>query len=107
VAQRIRADGGVEPVLFGGAADDISLFTGVRGISFYEPYGLLPLLERYQPGWMGAWLDWEEDYPRQVSPEYELQQVATFRVYEDQPRHEIFVLYRMVPRGKRTDGTAK
>ena len=57
----------MEPVLFGGGADDISLFTGVRGISFYEPYGLQPLLERYQPGWMGAWLDWEQDYPRQVS----------------------------------------
>ncbi len=107
VAQRMRADGSVDPVLFGGAADDISLFTGVRGISFYEPYGLQPLLERYQPGWMGAWLDWEQDYPRQVSPQYELQQVATFRVYEDQPLHQVFVLYRMMPRGSRSGGTAK
>lgn len=107
VAQKMHAGGSVDPVLFGGAADDISLFTGVRAISFYEPYGLQPLLERYQPGWMGAWLDWEEDFPRQVSPQYELQQVANFRVYEDQPRHQVFVLYRMVPRGSRSGGTAK
>lgn len=107
VAQRMRGDGGVNPVLFGGAADDISLFTGVRGISFYEPYGLQPLLKRYQPGWMGAWLDWEEDFPRQVSAQYELQQEATFHVYDDQPRHRVFVLYRMVPRGSRSFGTAK
>jgi hypothetical protein len=107
VAQKMRADGSIDPVLIGGAADDISLFTGVRGISFYEPYGLQPLLERYQPGWMGAWLDWEEDYPRQILPQYELQQEATFRVYDDQPRHRIFVLYRMVPRGSRLVGAAK
>jgi hypothetical protein len=56
---------------------------------------------------MGAWLDWEEDYPRQVSPWYELRQEATFRVYDDQPRHRIFVLYRMVPRGSRLVGAAK
>ena len=107
VAQRIRTDGSVNPVLFGGAADDISLFTGVRGISFYEPYGLQPLLNRYKPGWMAAWLDWEEDFPRQVSSQYELRQVATFHVYEDQPRHRIFVLYRMVPLGSRLGGTGK
>ena len=99
VAERMRADKSVDPVLIGGAADDISLFTGVRAISFYEPYGLQPLLDRYHPGWMGAWLDWEADYPRQVSSQYEVQQVTSFHVYEDQPHHQLFVLYRMVPRG--------
>jgi hypothetical protein len=107
VAQRMRADGSVNPVLMGGAADDISLFTGVRAISLYEPYGLEPLLERYQAGWMGVWLDWEEAYPKQVSPWYELQQVATFRVYDDQPQHQVFVLYRMLPRGSRVRGAPK
>jgi hypothetical protein len=107
VAERMRSDKSVDPVLFGGAADDISLFTGVRAISFYEPYGLQPLLDRYRPGWMGAWLDWEADYPRQVSSQYEVQQVATFHVYDDQPHHQLFVLYRMVPRGSRSGGSAK
>jgi Dolichyl-phosphate-mannose-protein mannosyltransferase len=107
VAEKMRADKSVDAVLIGGAADDISLFTGVRGISFYEPYGLQPLLDRYQPRWMGAWLDWEEAYPRRVSGDYELQQVETFRVYEDQPHHQVFVLYRMVPRGGRSGGAAK
>lgn len=107
VAERMRADQSVAPVLIGGAADDISLFTGVRGISFYEPYGLQPLLDHYQPGWMGAWMDWEKDFPRQVSSQYEVEQVATFRVYDDQPHHQVFVLYRMVPRGSHRGGTAK
>jgi hypothetical protein len=107
VAARMRADKSVDPVLFGGAADDISMFTGVRAISFYEPYGLQPLLDRYQPGWMGAWLAWEADYPKQVSSQYEVQQVATFHVYDDQPHHQLFVLYRMVSRGSRPGGSAK
>ena len=107
VAQRMRAEGSANSVLMSGAGDDISLFTGVRAISLYEPYGLDPLLERYQPEWMGVWLDWEEAYPRQVSPKYELQQVATFRVYEDQPRHGVFVLYRMMPRKSHSGDAAK
>jgi hypothetical protein len=107
VAERMRADGSVAPVLYGGGGDDISLFTGVRAIAFYQPYGLQPLLDRYQPGWMGAWMDWDEDFVRQVSPEYALEPVASFRVYEDQPKHRVFVLYRMVPRGSRPVGIAK
>jgi hypothetical protein len=107
VAQRMRADGGGDSVLMGGAADDISLFTGVRAISLYEPYGLEPLLERYQPGWMAAWVPWEEDYPGQVASQYNVQQVETFRVYDDQPYHQVFVLYRMVPRGSRFRGATK
>lgn len=107
VAETMRADGPSDSVLFGGASDDISLFTGVRGIPFYEPYGLQPLLDRYHPGWMGAWQDWEEQFPRQVAPQYELQPVRTFRVYDDQPHHQVFVLYRMIPRGSRSPDAAK
>jgi hypothetical protein len=107
VAQKMRADGNAAPVLFGGGADDISLFTGVRAIAVYHPHGLLPLLEHYQPGWMGVWLDWETDAVSQVSPEYELQPVAKFHVYKDQPGHDVFVLYRMVPRGSGSRGAAK
>jgi hypothetical protein len=106
VAETMRASGDVDPVLYGGGADDISLFTGVRSIAVYHPEGLRPL-ERYRPGWMGVWLNWEKDAVNQVLPEYELQPVATFRVYEDQPDHNDFVLYRMVPRGRLTDGAAK
>jgi hypothetical protein len=98
VAQKMRADGARAPVLFAGAGDDISLFTGVRAISMYEPYGLQPLLDQYQPRWMGAWQDWEQAFPEQVSSRYELQPVETFRVYDDQPHHEVFVLYKMTPR---------
>jgi 4-amino-4-deoxy-L-arabinose transferase-like glycosyltransferase len=107
VAERMREDKTADPVLFAGAGDDISLFTGIRAIPFYEPYGLQPLLDRYRPGWMGAWLDWEAQFPKQVSSQYELQPVATFHVYEDQPHHKLFVLYRMVPRGSRSAGSAK
>lgn len=106
VAARMRADGGAAPVLLGEGADDISLFTGVRAISFYQPYGLQPLLERYRPEWMGVWLDSEQVFVNQVVPGYELRQVAAFRVYEDQPHHGVFVLYRMVPRGGRFAGAA-
>jgi hypothetical protein len=107
VAEKMRAAGDTAPVLYGGGADDISLFTGVRAIAFYAPNGWQPLLKRYQPGWMGAWMDWDGDFVRQVSPEYALEPVETFRVYEDQPNHNVFVLYRMVPRGSRPGGTAK
>lgn len=107
VAKRMREDNSVNPVLFAGGGDDISLFTGVRAISFYEPDGLQPLLDRYQPGWMGAWLSWDEDFLRQVSAQYELEPVTSFHVYDDQPHHDIFVLYRMVPRGNRSGGSAK
>ena len=98
VAARMRAEGGAAPVLLGEGSDDISLFTGVRAISFYQPYGLQPLLDRYQPEWMGVWLDSEQVFVNQVAPLYELREVAAFRVYDDQPEHNIFVLYRMVPR---------
>ena len=107
VAERMRAGGNAAPVLLGDGADDISLFTGVRGIAFYSPNGLQPLVGRYQPGWMGAWLDWDEDFVRQVSPGYALEPAASFRVYEDQPKHNIFVLYRMLPSGSRSPGAAK
>jgi hypothetical protein len=98
VAQKMRSDGENAPVIFAGAGDDISLFTGVRAISMYEPYGLQPLMNYYQPQWMGAWMDWEKDFPKQVSSTYEVQPVATFRVYDDQPHHGIFVLYKMTSR---------
>jgi hypothetical protein len=98
VAQKMRADGKDSQVLFAGAGDDISLFTGVRAISMYEPYGLQPLLDHYQPTWMGAWMDWEQVFSEQVSAAYDLQPVATFHVYDDQPHHKNFVLYRMTPR---------
>jgi hypothetical protein len=107
VAEKMRADGSVPPILYGGGADDISLFTGVKAVAFYQPYGLQPLLDRYQPGWMGAWLDWDDDFVQQVSPEYALEPVAAFRVYEDQPKHDVFVLYQMVRRGGRSGGAAK
>jgi hypothetical protein len=102
VAQKMRAEGEGAPVLFAGAGDDISLFTGVRAISMYEPHGVQPLLDEYQPRWMGAWQDWEQAFPQQVSAEYELQAEGTFRVYDDQPRHGVFVLYKMTPRLKAT-----
>jgi hypothetical protein len=98
----MRAEGARAPVLFAGAGDDISLFTGVRAISMYEPHGVQPLLDEYQPRWMGAWQDWEQAFPQQVSAEYELQAEGTFRVYDDQPRHGVFVLYKMTPRLKAT-----
>jgi hypothetical protein len=98
VAETMRAGGDPGAVLFSGAGDDISLFTGVRAVSFYEPMGLEPLLNTYRPGWMGAWLDWEEKFPAQVSPYYEMQPVASFRVYDDEIGHKVFVLYRMTPR---------
>lgn len=98
VAEKMRSGGQVAPVIFAAAGDDISLFTGVRAISMYEPYGLQPLLDRYRPGWMGAWQDWEQAFPKQVASQYELQPVETFRVYNDQPHHGIFVLYKMTPR---------
>jgi hypothetical protein len=107
VAEKMRADGKDSPVLFAGAGDDISLFTGVRAISMYEPYGVQPLLDHYQPTWMGAWQDWEQAFPEQVSSQYELQPVETFRVYDDQPHHGVFVLYRMKPRPSAAVGPAK
>jgi 4-amino-4-deoxy-L-arabinose transferase-like glycosyltransferase len=107
VAEKMRADGKAAPVLFGGGADDISMFTGVRGIAVYHTDGLKPLLERYQPGWMGVWPEWELDAVSRVSTAYALQPVAEFRVYEDQPHHDVFVLYRMVPRGSGSHGAAK
>lgn len=107
VAEKMREGGNPTPVLYGGGADDISLFTGVRAIAFYAPNGTGPLLARYQPGWMGAWMDWDEAFVKQVSQEYSLVPVATFRVYEDQPKHDVFVLYRMVPRRNQPLGATK
>jgi hypothetical protein len=98
VAEKMRADGEAAPVIFAGAGDDISLFTGVRAISMYEPYGLQPLLDTYQPTWMGAWQDWEQAFPEQVSSEYNVRPVEKFRVYADQPHHGVFVLYNMTLR---------
>lgn len=107
IAETMRADEAQSPVLFSGAGDDISLFTGVRAISLYEPDGPRPLLDHYQPEWMGVWLPWEAAFPTQVSGQYELRPVKTFRVYEDQTGHDIFVLYRMTPRSNGTVSAAR
>ncbi len=107
VAEKMRSDGEVAPVIFAGAGDDISLFTGVRAISMYEPDGLEPLLNTYKPTWMGVWQDWEQAFPKQVSSAYNLQPVEEFRVYDDQPHHRMFVLYKMTPRSRAAAGAAR
>lgn len=97
IARMMRAEGG-SPVLLSSGGDDISLFTGVRAISQYQPNGMEALLTTYQPRWIAGWMSWDRPLLEQVAPYYDLQLVATFHVYDDEPFHQEFVVYRMTPK---------
>ncbi|WP_419804646.1 glycosyltransferase family 39 protein [Terriglobus sp.] len=100
IAARMRNDAaaGQEPKLLAASAEDVALFTGVRGVNPEWPIGGLPaLLAQERPEWYGGYLPWDAQRIATMQQMLPLREVARYRIQPD-PDHEVFVLYRVMHR---------
>ena len=94
---RLGTPKGQVPRLLAGSADDIALFTGVRGVNPEWPIGGLPaLVAQEQPGWYGGYLPWDAKRIAAMQQMLPLQEAARYTIEPD-PDHRVFVLYRVLP----------
>jgi 4-amino-4-deoxy-L-arabinose transferase-like glycosyltransferase len=101
IAAIVRSDPIANPVLLSDSGDDITLMTGLPALTdAYSVHGWDTLIDRYHPGWYAAWPSnigaAMADIDR-LADRSSLQEVARFRVFDDDRRREL-VLYRIKPR---------
>jgi Dolichyl-phosphate-mannose-protein mannosyltransferase len=80
------------------SGSNISLITGLPSIC--DDFGTLDLparIRRYQPGWYAAWNELDPGTLDDLHTQFDLQEVANFRAYDDEDRNNL-ILYRLVPR---------
>ena len=83
------------PLVLSISGSDLSLMTGLPSIC--DDFGTAELGDRvkqYEPGWYVAWNLIEDDKMDALSPEFNVERVATFPAMDDQDRN-VLVLYRL------------
>jgi len=97
IATHIRADPSVPNMLLSNSGDDITLFTGVPAIPWeFTTEGLIPLVDRYHPGWYAEWSPEEDPVKTKLASRYRLTEVARYRIF-DLPLKDWLILYRLDP----------
>ncbi|HWG20469.1 MAG TPA: glycosyltransferase family 39 protein [Terracidiphilus sp.] len=79
------------------SGDEISMITHLPALC--DDFGTLDLptkLANYQPGWWAAWNDIDPGTLEDLHIHYSLQQVATFRAF-DEPDRNVLVLFKLHP----------
>jgi hypothetical protein len=90
------------PVLVSISGDQISLVTHLRTLcdDFGTPTRTYPDLSTklalYQPGWWATWNDIDAGTLEDIHTHYSLEQVASFRAFDDPERNEL-VLFKLHP----------
>ena len=92
----VHRDPQAHRLLLGTSGDQLSLMTGIPAINDeYSSQDLTEKVDDHQPGWYVNWNDLDDDIVSQL-PEFRLEQVASFPVFDHENRNELN-LYRMIP----------
>ena len=89
------------------SGSDLSLMTGLHSIC--DDFGTAELVDRvnqYRPGWYASWNLIEDDKMDALTPNFNVERVATFPAMDDQDRN-LLILYRLTPADAETDSARK
>jgi hypothetical protein len=79
------------------SGSDLTLMTGLPSID--DDFGTDSLQDRikqYRPGWFATWNEVDDDKADSLTPQYQLQRIAAWPVYDD-PDRNLLILYRLNP----------
>ena len=85
------------PLVLSISGSDLSLMTGLHSIC--DDFGTAELADRvkqYNPGWYLSWNLIEDDKMDALTPQFQVDRVATFPAMDDQDRN-VLILYRLTP----------
>jgi hypothetical protein len=84
-------------LLLASSSDEISLITHLPALC--AEFGMLDMqskLALYQPGWFASWNDIDSDTLEDIHTRFSLEQVASFRAFDD-PNRNVLVLFKLHP----------
>jgi hypothetical protein len=97
LTQYIDAHPNDKRLLVSSSGDEITLLTRLPAMC--DDFGTQDLpskLARYQPGWFAAWNDLDPGTLEDIHTHYSLEQVASFRAFDDTDRN-LLVLFKLHP----------